>query len=58
MSYADALRQMHDSTSEHFLYFGLGFSSATVVWLVLVIGIVIGNYRKRTKDDRKRESGG
>ena len=49
MNYYDALKNMHDSIAEHFLYFGLGFSSATIVFLMLFIGFVIGRYRRRTK---------
>jgi hypothetical protein len=47
MNYLDALRTMHDSTAEHFLYFGLGFSASALLFAALFIGFALGQYRKR-----------
>jgi hypothetical protein len=43
----DTLQRVHDSTAEHFLYFWLGFAMASILFLVLFVGYVLGNYRKR-----------
>ena len=42
MTITEAMRSMHESTAEHFLYFGLGISLALIVVLVFAIGIIIG----------------
>lgn len=42
-----AVHVLEDSTAIHFLYFGLGFCAATILWLTLVIGIVAGRWCRR-----------
>ena len=50
MTITEAMRSMHDSTSEHFLYFGLGISLTLIVVLVFAIGVVIG---KKLQENKK-----
>ena len=37
------------AATEHWLYFAIGFGSSSVLWLVFITGLFLGNYRKRVK---------
>ena len=50
MTITEAMRSMHESTAEHFLYFGLGISLMLIVVLVFAIGVVIG---KKLQENKK-----
>jgi hypothetical protein len=46
MSY-ELISKLTDSTAQHFLYFGLGFCNATILFLGCLIGLLIGRRRKK-----------
>jgi hypothetical protein len=41
------------AATEHWLYFAIGFGSSSVLWLVFIAGLFLGNYRKRMREATK-----
>jgi hypothetical protein len=51
MNWQQVVMNQHQM-QEHFLYFAIGFCASTILWTTLVIGIFLGAYRRRLKDQK------
>lgn len=47
----EARRLISDTTQSHFLYFALGFSASTILWLTMVLGFIFGRWRRGNKKE-------
>jgi hypothetical protein len=50
-----AIKFVSDNTQIHFLYFAMGLSMSTILWLTLITGIFLGRWhRRKTETNQKR----